>query len=123
MLEVMRAGGFVNGGLNFDAKTRRPSFTGEDIALAYIAGMDAYALGLRIAAAIRADGRIDEFLNSRYASYSTGIGKKISDRTTSLEELESYALSMGEVTDNSSGRQEYLENIINSVMFSGSWRK
>ena len=123
MLEVMRAGGFVNGGLNFDAKTRRPSFTGEDIALAYIAGMDAYALGLRIAAAIRADGRIDEFLNSRYASYSTGIGNKISDRTTSLEELESYALSMGEVTDNSSGRQEYLENIINSVMFSGSWRK
>ncbi|MBE6612097.1 MAG: xylose isomerase [Ruminococcaceae bacterium] len=119
MLEVLRAGGFTNGGLNFDAKTRRGSYTPEDIAHAYIAGMDAYALGLRIAAAIRADGRVDEFVDARYESYKSGIGAKILGRQTSLAELESYALAMGEVTTNISGRQEYLENIVNAVMFGG----
>lgn len=117
MLEVLRAGGFVNGGLNFDAKTRRGSFTGEDTALAYIAGMDAYALGLRIAAAIREDGRLEDFVKSRYSSYKSGIGKRIASRSASLSELEEYALSLGEVTTNTSGRQEYLESIINSIMF------
>ncbi len=117
MLEVIRAGGFTNGGLNFDAKTRRGSNTPEDIAYSYIAGMDSFALGLRIAAKMIEDGRIDEFVKQRYSSYETGIGKKISDKTVTIEELESHAKGLGEFECVPSGRQEYLENILNSIMF------
>ncbi|MBR1735656.1 MAG: xylose isomerase, partial [Firmicutes bacterium] len=77
MLEVIRAGGFTNGGLNFDAKVRRGSFTFEDIVYAYISGMDTFALGLIKAYEIINDGRIDEFVKKRYASYESGIGKDI----------------------------------------------
>ena len=117
MLEVLRAGGFTNGGLNFDAKARRGSNTWEDIALSYIAGMDAYALGLRKAAEIIEDGTIDSFVADRYASYNDGIGKKITDRSATIEELEAYALAMGDVTTNTSGKQEYLENVMNGILF------
>ena len=118
MLEVLRAGGFTNGGLNFDAKTRRGSFTPEDIVLSYIAGMDTFALGLRKAMEIMEDGTIDKFVEERYASYKTGIGKKIVDGNVTMEELEAYALEKGEVVSSvASGRQEYLENTINSILF------
>lgn len=117
MLEVLKAGGFTNGGLNFDAKTRRGSNAYEDMAYAYIAGMDAFALGLRMAVKIIEDGRLDSFVKERYASYDSGIGKKISERAATIEELEQYALAMGDVTNNTSGRQEYLENILNRIVF------
>ena len=117
MLEVLRAGGFTNGGLNFDAKTRRGSYEPEDIFHAYIAGMDAFALGLRIADRLQRDGRLDTFVAERYASWQSGIGAQIMAGTAGLKELEAYALEMGEVTTNTSGRQEYLENIVNAVMF------
>ncbi len=118
MYEVLKAGGFTKGGLNFDAKTRRGSNTAEDIFLAYIAGMDAFALGLRIADKMIRDGRIDQFVAERYASYESGIGKKIVDGTATMAELEAYALAMGDVTTNISGKQEYLENVMNAIMFS-----
>ena len=117
MYEVIKAGGFTYGGLNFDAKARRGSNTAEDIFLSYIAGMDAFALGLRVADKIIKDGRIDTFVAERYASYNSGIGKKIVEGTATIEELEKYALEMGDVTTNTSGRQEYLENVINAIMF------
>ena len=117
MYEVLKAGGFTKGGLNFDSKTRRGSNTNEDIFLAFIAGMDAFALGLRIADKMIADGRIDKFVANRYASYESGIGKKIVDGTATMAELEEYALAMGDVTTNTSGRQEYLESIMNTLMF------
>jgi len=117
MYEVLKAGGFTNGGLNFDAKTRRGSNTPEDIFLAYIAGMDAFALGLRVADKMIRDGRIDRFVAERYASYTSGIGKKIVDGTATMAELEAYALKMGDVTTNISGKQEYLENVMNAIMF------
>ena len=117
MYEVLKAGGFTKGGLNFDAKTRRASNTPEDIFLAYIAGMDAFALGLRVARRIIDDGRIDAFVRDRYASYQRGIGKKIVEGTATMEELEAYALNMGDVTTNQSGRQEYLEHVINELLF------
>jgi xylose isomerase len=63
------------------------------------------------------DGRLDAFVANRYASYNEGIGKKIADRATSLAELEQYALNMGEVSTNGSGRQEYLEHIVNGMLF------
>lgn len=117
MLEVLRAGGFTNGGLNFDAKARRGSMTPEDLFLSYIAGMDAYALGLKMAQRILDDGRIDDFVKERYASFESGIGKQIVSGETSLEQLAQYALALGELTEQNSGRQEYLETILNQIMF------
>ncbi|MFA9381756.1 MAG: xylose isomerase, partial [Acetanaerobacterium sp.] len=118
MYEVIKAGGFTNGGLNFDAKTRRPSFELEDIVHAYIAGMDTFALGLRVANKLIQDGRIDQFVKDRYASYQTGIGAQILSGKVTLESLAEYSLKMGEVSTNTSGRQEMLEGIVNNVMFS-----
>ncbi len=117
MLEVLRAGGFTNGGLNFDAKARRASYTADDMFLSYIAGMDAFALGLRIADRILKDGRIDGFIKQRYSSYNTGIGADIVNQKTNLTMLSEYALKLGDVTTNESGRQEYLESVVNSLMF------
>ena len=119
MYEVIKAGGFTNGGLNFDAKARRGSFTPEDIFLSYIAGMDAFALGFKAARALIADGRLDKFVADRYASWSTGIGKDIIDGKVDMKALSDYAIKKGEVTDSlSSGRQELLESIVNNVLFS-----
>lgn len=116
MLEVLRAGGFTNGGLNFDAKTRRASNTLEDILLSYIAGMDAFALGLRKAIEIIEDGRISEFVENRYRSFKTGIGEKIVKEETDLCGLAEYAMKL-ETIKVDSGRQEYLESILNNIMF------
>ncbi len=117
MLEVIKAGG-LTGGFNFDAKTRRPSYTPEDMFHAYILGMDAFALGLLKAAAIIEDGRIDRFVAERYASYKTGVGAKIRSGETTLTELAAYADKLGKPDLPGSGRQEYLESIVNCLLFS-----
>lgn len=117
MYEVLKAGGFTNGGLNFDAKVRRASATFEDIVYGYILGMDTFALGLKIADRLITDGRIDGFTAERYQSFKSGIGADVVAGKVGLKELEAYALNMGEVTTNGSGRQEYLESIVNAVMF------
>ncbi len=118
MYEVIKAGGFTNGGLNFDAKARRGSFTPEDIFYSYIAGMDAFALGYRAALKLIEDGRINKFIDDRYASWKTGIGADIISGKADLASLEKYALEKGEVTASlSSGRQELLEGIVNNVLF------
>ncbi len=119
MYEVIKAGGFTNGGLNFDSKARRGSFTPEDIFYSYIAGMDTFALGLRLADKLIKDGRIDRFVEDRYASWNTGIGADIISGKAKMEELEKYALEKGDVISSvSSGRQEMLESILNNVLFS-----
>ena len=119
MLEVLKAGGFTNGGLNFDSKPRRGSMTHEDIFLAYISGMDSFALGLKIAYKIIEDGRIDAFVKERYASYNTGIGADIVSGKATLESLSEYALKLNVVEEKKSGAQEYLESVINQIMFGG----
>ncbi len=119
MLEVLRAGGFTNGGLNFDAKARRGSMTKDDMFLSYIAGMDAFALGLKKAYEIIQEGTIDSFIKERYSSYNSGIGLDIVTGNTSLEKLSEYALSLNAVNCNQSGRQEYLENVVNNILFRG----
>jgi xylose isomerase len=116
MLEVIRAGGFTNGGLNFDAKTRRMSYTPEDIFHGFITGMDTYALGLRKAAQIIEDGKIDKFVEERYASYKTGIGADIVSGKAGLAELEQYSLQR-EPPLPPSGRQEMLEGFVNCILF------
>ena len=113
----MKAGG-LTGGFNFDAKARRPSYTVEDMFHAYILGMDTFALGLLKAAALIEDGRLDKFVEDRYASYRTGIGAKIRSGEVTLQELAEYAASLGAPALPGSGRQEYLESVVNQILFS-----
>jgi xylose isomerase len=87
-----------------------------DLFHAHIGGMDAFARGLKIAAAIRKDGRLAEFVKQRYASWDSGLGAKIEAGKTSLQELETYILKKGEAAVNASGRQEFLENLINEFI-------
>ena len=118
MLEILRAGG-LTGGLNFDAKNRRPSYTYEDMFEGFILGMDSFALGLIKAVALIEDGRIDEFVKERYASFDSELGKKIRDGKASLTELSDIAIKKGMAPLPGSGRQEYLESVINEVLFQG----
>ncbi|MFO7160684.1 MAG: xylose isomerase [[Clostridium] cellulosi] len=117
MYEILKNGGLPSGGLNFDSKNRRGSFEPEDIFHGFIAGMDAFALGLRIADRIIRDGRLEQFVKDRYKSYQSGIGADIVSGRAKIEDLEKYALKLGEVNAIGSGRQEYLEDILNSIMF------
>lgn len=116
MLTILKYGGFTTGGVNFDAKVRRESFEPIDLFYAHIGGMDAFARGLKIAAAIRQDGRLDQFIKQRYSSWDTGIGAKIEKGEVGFRELEAYMLKKGEADPNTSGRQEYLENLINEFI-------
>lgn len=115
MYEILQAGGFTTGGLNFDAKVRRASFQEDDLFLAYIAGMDAFAKGLRVASRLLEDGVFESFKAKRYESYSEGIGKDIVNSRVGFHELEAYALIHG-VSPNASGRQEYLESLLNQYV-------
>jgi len=116
MYEVLKMGGFTTGGLNFDAKVRRGSFEPVDLFYGHIAGMDTFAKGLKAAAAMIEDGKIDKFIADRYQSYSTGIGKDIVDGKVGFKELEKYALEHDKIT-NTSGRQEMLETILNGYIY------
>jgi xylose isomerase len=116
MLVVLGQNGLGSGGLNFDAKVRRESFEPVDLFHAHIGGMDAFAHGLKIAAAIRKDGVFQDFIKQRYASWDRGIGAEIEAGRARFEELEAYMLKKGEVDDNTSGRQEMLENILNRYL-------
>jgi xylose isomerase len=115
MLKVLEMGGFKTGGLNFDAKRRRESHEPIDLIHAHIGGMDSFARGLKTAAAIRADGRLDDFVKDRYSSFDSELGKKIESGKCSFEEIEQIALSNGEPSI-ASGRQEMLENLINEFL-------
>jgi xylose isomerase len=116
MLSILNAGGLTTGGVNFDAKVRRESFEPIDLFYAHIGGMDAFARGLKIAAAIRQDGRLAEFVRQRYSSWDSGLGKEIEAGQSNFEALEKYMLKKGEPAPNSSGRQEFLENLINEFV-------
>ena len=98
MLAVMKHGGLAPGGVNFDAKVRRESHEPIDLFHAHIGGMDAFARGLKIAAAIRADGRLAAFMKDRYASWDTGIGKDIEEGKATFKSLETHMLEKGEAT-------------------------
>ena len=115
MLIILGMGGFTTGGLNFDAKRRRESFEPADLFHAHIGGMDAFARGLKIAVAIRADGRLAGYLRERYGSWDDGIGARIEAGSVGFRELESYTHDHGEPV-NVSGRQEMLENLINEFI-------
>lgn len=116
MLAILDMGGFTTGGVNFDAKVRRESFEPIDLFHAHIGGMDAFARGLKIAQAIREDGRLAAFVQERYASWDGELGRTIERGQASLADLEAHALQQGEVQEIASGRQEMLENLINEFI-------
>jgi xylose isomerase len=116
MLSILKYGGLTTGGVNFDAKVRRESFEPIDLFYAHIGGMDTFARGLKIAAAIRKDGRLAEFVKNRYRSWDSGIGAQIEAGKASFADLEAYMLKKGNPADNESGRQEFLENLINEFI-------
>lgn len=116
MLAILNAGGLTTGGVNFDAKVRRESFEPIDLFHAHIGGMDAFARGLKIAAAIRKDGRLAEFVKQRYASWDSGIGAQIEKGKANFAELKKYISKKGKAAANQSGRQEFLENLINEFL-------
>jgi xylose isomerase len=111
MYEILKAGGFKTGGINFDAKVRRASFEPVDLFYGHIAGMDAFALGLKVAYRLIEDKVFDKFVEERYKSYKEGIGKDIVNGKVGFKELEKYALENDKIV-NQSGRQEMLEAIL-----------
>jgi xylose isomerase len=117
MYHVLKDGGIAPGGLNFDAKVRRASFEPEDLFLSYIAGMDTYAKALRIAYKLLEDKVIENNIDKRYESFTTGIGKDIIENKVGLEELEAHALKSDSNLGNKSGKQEYLESVLNQYIF------
>ena len=113
MMAILKHGGIGAGGVNFDAKVRRESTEPIDLFYAHIGGMDAFARGLKIAAAIRADGGMQEFVDQRYSSWDGGIGKEIEAGNHDFKSLSEYMVNKGEADANTSGRQEFLENYVN----------
>lgn len=115
MLIILEAGGFKNGGVNFDAKTRRNSTDLADIFYAHIGGMDAFARALLIAQAILQDGEYTRLRKDRYASFDSGKGRAFEQGKLTLEDLSTYAVKNGEPAQ-ISGKQEYIENLINKFI-------
>ena len=116
MLEVLEMGGWTTGGINFDAKVRRESFEPVDLFHAHIGGMDAFARGLKIAHAIREDGRLAGFVRERYKSWDGELARRVESGKATFADLESYIMPKGDVEPNVSGRQEMLENLINEFI-------
>ncbi len=112
MLIILEAGGFKGGGINFDAKIRRNSTDPEDLFHAHIGGMDSFARALIIADNILQKSDYKKIRANRYASYDSGKGKDFEQGKLNLEDLMAYAIEKGE-PEVRSGKQEYLENIIN----------
>jgi len=115
MMIILQAGGFASGGLNFDAKVRRNSTDPEDLFIAHIGGMDAFARGLEVAAKLIEDGPITSMRTNRYRSFQEGDGLRYSQGELNLKEL----ARMAEANENLpalSGKQELIENIINQYL-------
>jgi xylose isomerase len=112
MLVIVETGGFKGGGVNFDAKRRRNSTDPEDLFYAHVGGIDAFARSLIVADDVLTKSEYKKIRADRYASFSNGEGKSFEEGKLSLEELRRYAVENGEPAVRS-GRQEYLENIIN----------
>ncbi|MFD0620267.1 xylose isomerase [Paenibacillus sp. GCM10027629] len=117
MYEVLKNGGIGRGGVNFDAKVRRASFDQEDLFFAHIAGMDAYAKGLKVAAQLIEDRVLEDVVEKRYGSFREGIGAEIAAGTATLKSLEAYALQNHPI-QNASGRQEQIKAIVNEYLLS-----
>lgn len=117
MYEILKAGGFTTGGLNFDAKLRRPSIDPEDLFYGHIGGMDTMALALKKAARLIEDDKLAKNIAQRYAGWSDSFGKAILAGEHSLESIAKYAIDNNIQPTRESGKQEYLENIVNGAIY------
>lgn len=115
MYEILKNGGLGRGGLNFDAKVRRGSFTSEDLFHGHIAGMDSFAVGLKVAQRLIDDKVLDQVLEERYKSYTEGIGLEIVEGKADFKRLEEYALDLKEIK-NESGGLERIKATINQYL-------
>jgi xylose isomerase len=114
MLEVIRAGGLTTGGMNFDAKIRRQSIDPDDLLHAHVGSMDAMARGLLNAAKIISDGKLDRARDERYAKWAEPQNAAMLAGRESLEQIAARALRDKLDPQPRSGRQEYLEGLINN---------
>ena len=112
LLVIIRSGGLVGGGINFDAKTRRNSTDLEDLFHSHIGGIDLFAKSLLITQKIIEDSDYISMLKKRYSSFESDLGKKFTNRELTLKQMNSYAKKIGE-PNLKSGRQEFFENLIN----------
>ena len=112
--EVLRAGGFTTGGTNFDAKVRRQSLDAADLVLAHVGGMDACAAGLKAAYAMLEDGKLEALRHARYAGWDTALGEEVLNGD--LDQLAEKVLREGIDPRPRSGRQERLENLVNTYV-------
>lgn len=119
MYEILKNEGLPVG-INFDSKNRRPSNTYEDMFHAFILGMDSFAYGLLKAAQIIEDGRLEDNIKERYSSFDSELGMKVRDGSATLEELAAKASELKAPKAPVSGRQEYLEGVLNNIILSNN---
>ncbi len=117
MYEILKAGGFTTGGLNFDAKVRRQSTDKYDLFYGHIGAMDTMALALKIAACMIEDGELDKRIAQRYSGWNSELGQQILKGQMSLADLAKYAQEHNLSPVHQSGRQEQLENLVNHYLF------
>jgi xylose isomerase len=115
MLVILQAGGLGAGGLNFDAKIRRNSTDLEDLFLAHIGGMDAFAVGLETADRILKDGKINAFKKTRYASFDSGAGADFEKGKLGLKDLAALGVGYKDIPA-TSGKDEYIEQLVNLAL-------
>ena len=115
LYHLLRGGGFTTGGLNFDAKVRRQSIDAIDLFHGHIGAMDVAARALLAAERMIQDGRLARNIEERYAGWRTAMGRDILDGKSSLEALSGHVLSKDVDPEPASGRQEYLENLVNRL--------
>ncbi|MEO6293572.1 MAG: xylose isomerase, partial [Burkholderiaceae bacterium] len=113
MYTILQGGGFVNGGVNFDAKVRRQSIDPEDMFHGHIGGMDVTARALLIAEKMINDGKLAKLVDDRYAGWKAPLGKSMLDGQMSLDAVAEHVLNHNQDTQPVSGRQERLENLLN----------
>jgi xylose isomerase len=113
---ILKAGGFTTGGLNFDAKIRRQSLDPADLLYAHLGGMDVSARALTIAAKMIEDGALARHVGDRYAEWDSAEGKAILAGQRSLADLAAKVEGSNSDPKPRSGRQEFLENLVNSYL-------
>ena len=117
MYEIVKAGGFTTGGLNFDAKVRRQSTDKYDLFYGHIGAMDTMALALKVAARMIEDGELDKRVAKRYSGWNSELGQQILKGQLSLAEIAKYAEQQQLAPQHQSGHQELLENLVNHYLF------
>jgi xylose isomerase len=116
MYEILKVGGFTTGGMNFDAKIRRQSIDPDDLLHAHVGSIDACARGLLAAAKMIEDGKLAKAVNARYAKWEEPQNKAMLAGKESLDQIATRVLKSGIEPQPKSGRQEYLEGLLNTYL-------